>query len=368
LFEFSRHLPIPFEEFVARVDICAAVRMMNDNIGGACVPVATDQDSRITHQVERNIYLPQPNWMVLFGGKVIDVGKLEYIRYAADRQQIFWRTVVSANDSALFDDGLVTFARDEAGKTAITIVARQQFTLPVFWQVMNMDFMPHVKDALVSEAYTTFFSRTMANFEAAFEGRAVGTGRCWNAKCGERGATGEQLPLEQMAEGFVKLVGVIEPLVGQWLDHRNPASVDEHGCGHFAGKQLVNYIESEFADKFLTHLLKSMSLLFSLSRELRKNIEGFNGRYLFRISDRNIAVTADFHKNRMNVYEKEADNTNVAVTFKNHKALMNFLLSPKPDIIGSILRQDVTIDGNLSYLLKFAYMANHLRSMMTGRM
>jgi uncharacterized protein (DUF362 family) len=210
LFEFSRNLPIEFDEFVTRVDISAAVRMMNDNMGGACVPVSVDDQGRITHQAERNIYLPQPNWMVIFGGKAIDVGKLEFIRYDQDRRQIFWKTITSANRSATFDDGLVTFARDKAGKTAITIVARQQFTLPLFWQAINMDFVPQVKDALVSDAYTIFFSRTIANFEAAFEGRDLAMGRPWNPNFAEGDADSGKMPLEQIAETFVKFVGFVE--------------------------------------------------------------------------------------------------------------------------------------------------------------
>ncbi len=65
--------------------------------------------------------------------------------------------------------------------------------------------------------------------------------------------------------------------------------------------------------------------------------------------------------------KKAIDNTNVTVTFRNDKALMNYILSPKPDILGSILRQDVTIDGNFNYLYKFAYMAKRLQLMATGR-
>ena len=148
LFEFRRTLPIDYDAFVKRVDIGAAVRMMNDNIGGVCVPVSEDQRHRVTHQAERDIYLPQPNWMVWFGGQFIDVGKLEFIRYEKSRQQIFWRTVASANDSATYDDGIVTFARDAEGMTAIDIVARQQFTLPLFWQVVNVDLIPQIKDSV----------------------------------------------------------------------------------------------------------------------------------------------------------------------------------------------------------------------------
>jgi uncharacterized protein (DUF362 family) len=233
LFEFTRSLPIGYEQFVSRVDISAAVRMMNDNIGGACVPVATDHQGRITHQAERNIYLPQPNWMVVFSGKVIDVGKLEFIRYEEDRHQIFWRTVTSVNNSALFDDGIVTFGRDEAGKTAITIVARQEFTLPLFWQVINMDFVPQVKDTIVSDAYTNFFSRTIANFEASFEGRTVDTGRSWNPNFGEFDVDNGKLPLEQIADAFVKLVGFIGPTLSNLWNNKNASAEDGNGFRYF---------------------------------------------------------------------------------------------------------------------------------------
>ena len=233
LFEFSRKLPIKYDEFISRVDISAAVRMMNDNIGGACVAVSTDNHRRITHQAERNIYLPQPNWMVIFGGKVIDVGKLEFVRYEEDHQQIFWRTVESVNKSAAFDDGIVTFARSEAGRTDITIVARQQFTLPLFWQVINMDFFPQIKDALVSDAYTTFFSRTIANFEAAFEGRKVETGRSWDPDFGEIGADSSKMPLEQIADMFVNIIGVIGPSLTNLWNSRSTSHSDEPGSKFF---------------------------------------------------------------------------------------------------------------------------------------
>ncbi len=109
-----------------------------------------------------------------------------------------------------------------------------------------------------------------------------------------------------------------------------------------------------------------MSLVLFLNQDFRKNIKNFRGRYLFRSKDNRITVAAIFRDNKLRVYEKGIDNTNMTVTFRNPKALMNYLLSPKPDILGSILRQDVVIDGNLNYLFKFAYMAKHLQLMVTG--
>jgi hypothetical protein len=68
----------------------------------------------------------------------------------------------------------------------------------------------------------------------------------------------------------------------------------------------------------------------------------------------------------MKVYEKLIDDTHITVIFKDSQALMKFLLSPKPDILNAILKQEVTFDGNLNYLYKFVYMARRLQSMVTG--
>ena len=240
LFEFCRTLAIDYEAFVSRVDIAAAVRLMNDNIGGACVVVARDRRGRVTHQAERNIYLPQPNWMVLFNGESIDVGKLELIRYQRDRRQIFWRTVKSVNNSALYDDGIATFEKAGRGQTRITITARQEFTLPLFWQALNIDYTPSIKDAIVTDAYSRFFSRTMANYEAVYEGRKVGTGSEPDLRCGESDAETSPLPLAQAAELIFKMAGWAAPAVARWVKGQGISTVsDEDGKQTADGDALI---------------------------------------------------------------------------------------------------------------------------------
>ncbi len=128
-----------------------------------------------------------------------------------------------------------------------------------------------------------------------------------------------------------------------------------------AAKQFLESLKSEAAEGFLELLLKLMSLVFYIDPGFRRNIENFQGRYLFRSQDRGITVAAVFQDSRLKVSQEEIKDTNVTVIFRNGKALMNFLLSPKPDILGSLLRQDLSIDGNLNYLYKFAYMAKHLQ-------
>lgn len=133
-------------------------------------------------------------------------------------------------------------------------------------------------------------------------------------------------------------------------------------------KKWIESMESELAEGFLENLLRVMSLVFLINlKDFRRNIEGFKGRYLFRSGDNQITVTAVFENNKMKVYERSIDDANVTVNFKNGRALLNYILSPKPDILGSILRQDVSPDGNLNYLCKFAYMAKRLQLIATGK-
>jgi uncharacterized protein (DUF362 family) len=176
VFCYARTLPIDHDLFVQRVDIARTIQFMNDYLGGVVVPLAHDRAGRPVRQAERNIYLPQPNYLVLYQGKPIDVSKLEVVEYGVDRHRLYWKTIGSENGSATFDDGIATFERTEEG-TRITIVGRQLFTLPLFWQVFDLKLVPDIKSGLVTHAYRTFFDRTIANFEALVEGREIRIGR-----------------------------------------------------------------------------------------------------------------------------------------------------------------------------------------------
>ena len=99
-------------------------------------------------------------------------------------------------------------------------------------------------------------------------------------------------------------------------------------------KKWLRSMESEAAEESLEILLKLMSLMFLINfRNFRRNIEGFNGRYLFKSRDNSITVSAVFENNRMTVSERLIDNPDITVDFRNGKALLNFILSPKPDIL-----------------------------------
>ncbi|HEY6136152.1 MAG TPA: DUF362 domain-containing protein [Thermoanaerobaculia bacterium] len=210
VFEVSRLIPVPFEHFVARLDVSRGIQYMNDYIGGRAIVVERDARGRPMLQAERNLYLPQPNYLALSQGKPIDVTKLEVVEYLESRHALYWKTILSTNGSARYDDGMVELERTADGETRATIFGRQEFTLPPLWNLINHEANASLKRYLVTQAYTTFFARTFANFEAVVEGREVRIGKQWDPLRGEEG--GEPPPsLAAVGEMLTRIAGVLPP-------------------------------------------------------------------------------------------------------------------------------------------------------------
>jgi hypothetical protein len=103
-----------------------------------------------------------------------------------------------------------------------------------------------------------------------------------------------------------------------------------------------------------------MDMAFAVSRSFRKNIENFKGCYVFQTEDGAIKNSATFKNGDMEVFERVREDWDVRVTFKNSGALRAFLFSKNQDILNSILKNEVDVDGNLNYIYKFGFMARDL--------
>lgn len=142
-------------------------------------------------------------------------------------------------------------------------------------------------------------------------------------------------------------------------------------------QDLPDNVADEAAEEFLKLLLKCMSLAFKLDNNYHRNIDGFKAKYQFRSKDasvdKSIVVIASFNGKNMKVKEKRApvpdEEVDISVYFKNGKAIINYLLqSDSRDILRPVLNNEVLLKGNVNYLLKFGYMANHLQLALTGKL
>ena len=234
VFEVGREVRADFDEWVTRVDVAAGISLMADYLGGRRVAVssATAGGTTRTRQAERNLYLPQPNYLAAWGGEPIDVCKIELVERSADRHRLTWRTVSSPNGSAEFDDGSLTFARTADG-TRITVRGRQLFALPATWAGIDLAAVPELRNPLLEEAYRRFFTTTFDNLEACFEGRSFRIGRP---------------PMDPTEPLLTRALDLLLGAVTDWMGdgpagadrHDGPArsagpEVDDHGFRHVRG-------------------------------------------------------------------------------------------------------------------------------------
>ncbi|RJX26032.1 MAG: hypothetical protein C4531_16385 [Desulfurivibrio sp.] len=129
-------------------------------------------------------------------------------------------------------------------------------------------------------------------------------------------------------------------------------------------QRLQNSFSSEVAEEFLQTLLTLMQFVFVVNADYRRNLKNFEGRYQFCSKDGEVTIAALFHDNRMEVMEKKIDKPDITITFRDGRTLLNFIIAPRQDILGSMLRHDVVTEGNLNYLYKFGFMAKQLQLMM----
>jgi hypothetical protein len=179
VFEVGREIRADFDDFVVRVDVAAGISLMADYLGGRRVVLsspASEPSTSRTRQAERNLYLPQPNYLAAWGGEPIDVCKIELVERSPDSHRLTWRTVNSLNGSAQFDDGSLTFTRGSSGTLAV-VRGRQMFALPAAWAGVDLAAVPELRNPLLEEAYRRFFTTTFDNLEACFEGRDFRIGR-----------------------------------------------------------------------------------------------------------------------------------------------------------------------------------------------
>ncbi len=208
----------------------------------------------------------------------------------------------------------------------------------------------------------------------------------------------DQAPAENLPESAAKakstgIIAYLQGCINGWLARHK-------------ARRFVASLKDEAGEEFLEGLLMLMKLAFWLDQDYGRNIEDFTGSYRFKDRDGSVNVLVKFHNGKMEFNSKEHDSAaNVTVTFKSGKALMNFLLADfgqelqnflladshvlqhildfdfghglqdfmlahnqafkgfllsfKKDILKVLLKNEIQVSGNLNYLYKFGFMANH---------
>lgn len=135
-------------------------------------------------------------------------------------------------------------------------------------------------------------------------------------------------------------------------------------------REMLVDLDPDLVEEFLMLLLRGMSFMLFVDSNYHRNIEGFKGKYLFKSKDGKLTVQAVFKTSWLFQYDylkvrkRPLKDPDITITFKDARAVMRLLLSPKPDVLGALIANEVVAAGNINYILKFGYMTTQLQQML----
>jgi hypothetical protein len=155
--------------------------------------------------------------------------------------------------------------------------------------------------------------------------------------------------------------------VGRFLDRCEPSEALQ--IWENAVKKFLGSVEAETAETILEGLLLFMKTRFMIDpiiigSNFRENIDGFEAKYQFCSKSGDINVLLEFHDGKMDWEESPSQDVNASLEFKDGHALVNYLFNylvlQDRDFLKSMTKNEIKVSGNLNYLYKFLFMANHI--------
>jgi hypothetical protein len=155
--------------------------------------------------------------------------------------------------------------------------------------------------------------------------------------------------------------------VGRFLDRCEPSEALK--IWENAVKKFLGSVEAETAETILEGLLLFMKTRFLIDpiiigSNFRENIDEFEAKYQFRSKSGDINVLVKFHNGDMDWEESLSQDVNASLEFKDGQALVNYLFNylvlQDRDFLKSMTKNEIKVSGNLNYLYKFLFMANHM--------
>jgi hypothetical protein len=144
-----------------------------------------------------------------------------------------------------------------------------------------------------------------------------------------------------------------------------------------AVNRFLESVEAETAENIMETLLLLMKTRFLLDpiiigSNFRQNIENFEATYQFRSRSGDVGVLARFHDGELAWQEALSQEVNATLEFKDGRALIkylfNYIVLRDRDFLQSMTKNEIKVSGNLNYLYKFLFMANHMLLEATGKL
>ena len=140
---------------------------------------------------------------------------------------------------------------------------------------------------------------------------------------------------------------------------------------NLAKRRFLERLKEEAAEEFLEGLLQLLKISSHVDGYLRRSMKDFNGRIEFKSKNNEIRVLADFKNGCLDERELDPEEelrppAHASIVFKDAAAVKNFLLPKgglkgRRDVLRSLLKNEVNLEGNFNYIYRFGFLATHLQ-------
>ena len=146
----------------------------------------------------------------------------------------------------------------------------------------------------------------------------------------------------------------------KWFSSLLPKRAQE-ALVHKSCQGLAEQLRGQLTDAFMEMLLGSMEWAFVLSKDYRRNIEGFRGTLTFVTRKGDVGLSALFNDGKMKVLREPSPAWDALVRYKDSQAVWSMLLGGDANILDSLLNNTVDAEGNLTYIYRFGFLARDLQ-------
>ena len=140
-------------------------------------------------------------------------------------------------------------------------------------------------------------------------------------------------------------------------------------------KKFLDTLVAETAEDILEGLFLLMKTRFLIDpiiigSDYLHNLDNFDARYLFRSKSGDIGKLVEFRDGQMQWENSLSQDVKATLEFNDGQALVNYLFNyvvlKDRNFLQSMLNNEIRASGNLNYLYKFLFMANHMLLEATG--
>jgi hypothetical protein len=145
--------------------------------------------------------------------------------------------------------------------------------------------------------------------------------------------------------------GIVTALTPSFLQRRSLKALTQ---------KLKSELLGEATDKLLEILLAAMSIAGYLLPEFHRQLRHGEAKLVFRSSTGPVAAAAIIKGGRLSVDSTPKGSGDCLVTFATADAFRRFLFAKDHDILNSLLKNEVTVEGNVNLVYRFGFLANEL--------